>query len=34
LYKIPHSVPISSKQWLNIEELLEVMWDKLALVRV
>ena len=34
LYKIPHSVPISSKQWLNIDELLEVMWDKLALVRV
>ncbi|KAL7424751.1 GTP-binding protein rbg1 [Cryptotrichosporon argae] len=34
LYKIPNSVPISSKMWLNIDELLEVMWDKLNLVRV
>ncbi|GFZ43655.1 GTP-binding protein 1 [Saitozyma sp. JCM 24511] len=36
LYKasIPNSVPISSQQWLNIDELLEVMWDKLNLVRV
>ncbi|WVQ82654.1 hypothetical protein IAT38_004786 [Cryptococcus sp. DSM 104549] len=34
LYKIPNSVPISSKLWLNIDELLEVMWDKLNLVRV
>ncbi|WWC99814.1 hypothetical protein V866_006722 [Kwoniella sp. B9012] len=34
LYKIPDSVPISSQMWLNIDELLEVMWDKLNLVRV
>ncbi|AAW42267.1 cytoplasmic protein [Cryptococcus gattii Ru294] len=34
LYKIPNSVPISSKLWLNIDELLEVMWDKLNLVRI
>ncbi|WVN89866.1 uncharacterized protein L203_105096 [Cryptococcus depauperatus CBS 7841] len=34
LYKIPNSVPISSKLWLNVDELLEVMWDKLNLVRV
>jgi ribosome-interacting GTPase 1 len=34
LYKIPNSVPISSKEWLNIDELLEMMWDKLDLVRV
>ncbi|RSH79175.1 uncharacterized protein EHS24_001214 [Apiotrichum porosum] len=35
LYKIPNSVPISSKLWLNIDdELKEVMWKKLDLVRV
>ncbi|KIK99267.1 hypothetical protein PAXRUDRAFT_822963 [Paxillus rubicundulus Ve08.2h10] len=34
LYKIPHSVPISSKEWLNIDELTEKMWDSLELVRV
>ncbi|ODO11619.1 hypothetical protein I350_00403 [Cryptococcus amylolentus CBS 6273] len=34
LYKIPNSVPISSKLWLNVDELLEVMWDKLNLVRI
>ncbi|RXK36522.1 cytoplasmic protein [Tremella mesenterica] len=34
LYKIPNSVPISSKLWLNIDELLDVMWDKLNLVRI
>jgi len=34
LYKIPNSVPISSKEWLNIDELIEVMWEKLDLVRV
>jgi ribosome-interacting GTPase 1 len=34
LLQIPNSVPISSQQWLNIDELLEVMWDKLNLVRV
>lgn len=33
LYKIPDSVPVSSKDWLNIDELLEVMWKKLDLVR-
>ncbi|KAG1874545.1 P-loop containing nucleoside triphosphate hydrolase protein [Suillus subalutaceus] len=34
LYKIPHSVPVSSKEWLNIDELSEKMWDALELVRV
>ena len=34
LYKIPHSVPISSKMWLNIDELKEFMWERLDLVRV
>jgi small GTP-binding protein len=34
LYKIPHSVPISSREWLNIDELSEKMWDALELVRV
>ncbi|BGP02749.1 GTP-binding protein rbg1 [Rhodotorula toruloides] len=34
LYRIPNSVPISVKEWLNIDELLETMWEKLSLVRV
>jgi ribosome-interacting GTPase 1 len=34
LYRIPNSVPISAKQWLNIDELIEVMWDRLSLVRI
>jgi ribosome-interacting GTPase 1 len=34
LYKIPNSVPVSSKNWLNIDELMEFMWTKLDLVRV
>ena len=34
LYKIPHSVPISSRQWLNVDELVDRMWDELNLVRV
>ncbi|KAI6047284.1 P-loop containing nucleoside triphosphate hydrolase protein [Pisolithus marmoratus] len=34
LYKIPHSVPISSKEWLNVDELIEKMWEALQLVRV
>ncbi|KAJ7937162.1 developmentally regulated GTP binding protein 1 [Mycena leptocephala] len=33
LYKIPMSVPISSKEWLNIDELIEKMWETLDLVR-
>ncbi|KAF9469086.1 P-loop containing nucleoside triphosphate hydrolase protein [Collybia nuda] len=33
-YKIPHSVPVSSKEWLNIDELIEKMWETLDLVRV
>lgn len=32
--QIPDSVPISSQLWLNIDELMEVMWEKLNLVRV
>ncbi|GAA5829752.1 hypothetical protein JCM3766R1_001293 [Sporobolomyces carnicolor] len=31
LYRIPNSVPISAKDWLNIDEM---MWEKLDLVRV
>ncbi|EKM80385.1 hypothetical protein AGABI1DRAFT_106580 [Agaricus bisporus var. burnettii JB137-S8] len=34
LYKIPFSVPISSKDWLNVDELIEKMWETLNLVRV
>ncbi|KAJ3511494.1 hypothetical protein NLJ89_g4059 [Agrocybe chaxingu] len=34
LYKIPMSVPISSKEWLNIDELIDKMWSTLNLVRV
>lgn len=34
LYKIPKSVPISSRLWLNIDELLEKMWQELNLVRI
>ncbi|AEO57706.1 hypothetical protein MYCTH_2304203 [Thermothelomyces thermophilus ATCC 42464] len=34
LYRIPNSVPISSEHGWNIDELLEVMWEKLNLVRV
>ncbi|PPQ77352.1 hypothetical protein CVT25_010934 [Psilocybe cyanescens] len=34
LYKIPMSVPISSKEWLNIDELIVMMWETLNLVRV
>ncbi|KZT12809.1 developmentally regulated GTP binding protein 1 [Laetiporus sulphureus 93-53] len=33
LYKIPNSVPISSREWLNIDELLDIMWERLDLVR-
>ena len=33
-YKIPNSVPISSKEWLNVDELIQVMWETLDLVRV
>ncbi|KAF4619256.1 hypothetical protein D9613_005146 [Agrocybe pediades] len=34
LYKIPMSVPISSREWLNIDELIDMMWKTLNLVRV
>lgn len=34
LYKIPHSCPISSKEWLNVDELVQMMWETLDLVRV
>lgn len=33
-YKIPYSVPISSREWLNTDELIESMWESLDLVRV
>lgn len=34
LYRIPNSVPISAKDWLNVDELIDVMWEKLDMVRV
>ncbi|GLB33693.1 putative C-terminal region of MMR_HSR1 domain containing protein [Lyophyllum shimeji] len=34
LYKIPMSVPISSREWLNVDELIGKMWETLDLVRV
>ncbi|GAA5977850.1 hypothetical protein JCM11641_006090 [Rhodosporidiobolus odoratus] len=34
LYRIPNAVPISVKEWLNIDELIDTMWEKLALTRV
>ncbi|TFY83810.1 hypothetical protein EWM64_g198 [Hericium alpestre] len=34
LYKIPYSVPVSSSEWLNVDELIEKMWEALDLVRV
>lgn len=34
LYKIPNAIPISSGQGWNLDDLLEMMWDKLSLVRV
>ena len=34
LYRIPNSVPISSREWWNIDELIEMMWQTLNLVRV
>ncbi|KAH9940588.1 P-loop containing nucleoside triphosphate hydrolase protein [Amylocystis lapponica] len=34
LYKIPNSVPVSSREWMNIDELIDRMWETLDLVRV
>ncbi|KAH9943338.1 developmentally regulated GTP binding protein 1 [Epithele typhae] len=34
LYRIPMSVPVSSREWWNIDELIEMMWQTLNLVRV
>ncbi|GME74765.1 unnamed protein product [[Candida] boidinii] len=34
LYRIPNAVPISSGNEWNLDELLELMWDRLNLVRV
>ncbi|KAL7325319.1 GTP-binding protein rbg1 [Mucor circinelloides] len=34
IYKIPNAVPISSNHEWNFDELLEVMWQKLNLVRI
>ncbi|KAK4157900.1 P-loop containing nucleoside triphosphate hydrolase protein [Chaetomidium leptoderma] len=34
LYRIPNSVPISSEHGWNVDELMELMWEKLTLVRV
>lgn len=34
LYRIPNSVPISSEHGWNIDELMELMWQKLNLRRV
>lgn len=33
LYRIPMSVPVSSREWWNIDELVDVMWQTLNLVR-
>ncbi|TGZ82562.1 developmentally regulated GTP-binding protein 1 [Ascodesmis nigricans] len=34
LYRIPNSVPISSEKGWNVDELLEMMWEKLDLKRI
>lgn len=34
LYRIPNAVPISSEHGWNVDELMEMMWDKLRLRRV
>lgn len=34
LYRIPNACPISSEHGWNVDELLEMMWDKLNLRRV
>ncbi|KAI5847743.1 P-loop containing nucleoside triphosphate hydrolase protein [Morchella snyderi] len=34
LYRIPNSVPISSERGWNVDELLEMMWEKLNLRRI
>jgi ribosome-interacting GTPase 1 len=34
LYRIPHACPISSEHGWNVDELLELMWEKLNLRRV
>lgn len=34
LCSIPNSVPISSEKGWNVDELLEMMWDKLDLKRI
>jgi ribosome-interacting GTPase 1 len=34
LYRIPNSVPISSEHGWNLDELMELMWEKLSLKRV
>lgn len=34
LYRIPNAVPISSENEWNLDELLDLMWDRLNLVRV
>lgn len=34
LYRIPNACPISSEHGWNVDELLEMMWDKLSLRRV
>ncbi len=34
LYRIPNAVPISSEHGWNIDELLEMMWEKLNLRRI
>lgn len=34
LYRIPHSVPVSAEKGWNVDELLEMMWDKLTLKRI
>ncbi|KXJ21850.1 Developmentally-regulated GTP-binding protein 1 [Exaiptasia diaphana] len=34
IYKIPHAVPISAHHKWNFDDLLEMMWDRLGLIRI
>ncbi len=34
IYRIPHAVPISAHHKWNFDDLLEMMWDYLHLIRV
>lgn len=34
IYKIPHAVPISAHHKWNFDDLLEMMWNRLGLIRM